>query len=130
MIPSDTILFKYEEMQIQRSSYQRCSVKKSVLKNFAKFTGKHLYQSLSVPQACNFIKKETLVQVFSCKFCAKFLRTPFLQNTSRPLLLDSKRYLIDYRFFHILHLPHASSAAQFFSFNRGPAYCFIWVSKR
>ena len=31
--------------------------------------------------ACNFIKKETLAQVFSCEFC-EILRTPFLQNTS------------------------------------------------
>ena len=29
-----------------RSSHQRCSVGKSVLENFAKFTGKHLCQSL------------------------------------------------------------------------------------
>ena len=36
--------------------------KKGVLRNFAKFTGKHLCQ------ACNFIKKETLAQVFSCEF--------------------------------------------------------------
>ena len=47
--------------------------KKGVLKNFAKFTGKHLCQSLFFNkvdlQACNFIKKETLAQVFSCKFC-------------------------------------------------------------
>ena len=32
-------------------------------------------------QASNFIKKETLAQVFPVKF-AEFLRTPFLQNTS------------------------------------------------
>ena len=32
------------------------------------------------PDACNFIKKETLAQVFPVNF-AKFLRTPFLQNT-------------------------------------------------
>ena len=30
----------------ERSSHQRCSVKKSVLRNFAKFTGNNLYQSL------------------------------------------------------------------------------------
>ena len=35
-----------------------------------------------LPKACNFIKKETLVQV---NF-AKFLRTPFLQHTWRQLL--------------------------------------------
>ena len=50
--------------------------KKGVLRNFAKFIGKHLCQNLVFnnvvglrPEACNFIKKETLVQVFSCEFC-------------------------------------------------------------
>ena len=57
-----------------RSSHQRCSMKKGVLRNFAKFTGKHLCQS-------NYIKKETLAQVFSCEFCGIskitfFNRTP------------------------------------------------------
>ena len=55
-----------------RSSHRRCSVRKGVLRNFAKFTGKHLYLSLffkKVAGACNFVKKETLVQVFSCEFC-------------------------------------------------------------
>ena len=45
-----------------RSSYQRCSAKKGVLKKFAKFPGKHLRQSLFFKKvadlACNFIKKE------------------------------------------------------------------------
>ena len=36
--------------------------KKSVLRNFAKFTGKHLCQSL-------YFKIEALAQVFSCEFC-------------------------------------------------------------
>ena len=35
-----------EEYITFKSSHQRCSVKKGVLKNFAKFTGKHLCQSL------------------------------------------------------------------------------------
>ena len=75
--------------------------KKTVLRNFAKFTGKHCASvSLLIKlqacckmakhtlkilrcehrkifkvclailqQACNFIKKETLVQVFSCELC-------------------------------------------------------------
>ena len=34
----------------------------------------------------NFIKKDTLAQMFSCEF-PKFLRTPFLQNTSNQRLL-------------------------------------------
>ena len=44
-----------------RSSHRGCSVRKSVLRNFAKFTGKHLCQSLFfnkvTSSACNFIKK-------------------------------------------------------------------------
>ena len=33
-------------------------------------------------QACNFIEKETLAQVFSCEFCEISKNTFFLQNTS------------------------------------------------
>ena len=44
-----------------RSSHLRCSVKKGVLRNFAKFAGKHLWQRFFfnkvAGQACNFIKK-------------------------------------------------------------------------
>ena len=48
--------------------------KKGVLKNFAKFTEKHLRQSLFfIKVAClrpaTLLKKETLSQVFSCEFC-------------------------------------------------------------
>ena len=60
--------------------------KKGVLRNFAKFTGKHLYQSLQ-PKACNFIKKETLAQMFSCEFW-EISKNTFLQNTSGQLLLS------------------------------------------
>ena len=59
-----------------RSNHRRCSLRKGVLRNFAKFTRKHLCQSLFFnkaadlrPKACNFFKKETLEQVFSCEFC-------------------------------------------------------------
>ena len=50
------------------SSHRRCSVKKGVLKYFAKFTGKHLCQSFFFNNVAG-------------------LRTPFLQNTSERLLL-------------------------------------------
>ena len=59
-----------------RSNHQMCSVKKGVLRNFTKFTGKHLCQSV-------FFNK---VAGLRLNF-AKFLRTPFLQNTSGRLLL-------------------------------------------
>ena len=63
--------------------------KKGVLKNFAKFTGKYLCQSLffnKVAGVCNSIKKGTLAQLFSCEFCEIF-KNIFLQNTSGRLLL-------------------------------------------
>ena len=48
-------------------------MKKGVLKNFAKFTGKHFCQTFFFNKVaggpCNFIKKETLAQVFSYEFC-------------------------------------------------------------
>ena len=82
----DIINFK---INISRSSHQKCSINKSVLRNFTKFTGNHLCQSLffnKVARACNFIKKETLAQVFSCEFC-EILKNTFLHNTSGRLLL-------------------------------------------
>ena len=55
-----------------RSSCPEVFCKKVVLRNFGKFTGKHLCQSLYFDkvagQASNFIKIETLAQVFSCEF--------------------------------------------------------------
>ena len=50
------------------SNHQRCSVRKCVLRNFAKFALKHLRQSL-------FLKKDTLAKVFSCEFCEIFKNT-------------------------------------------------------
>ena len=47
-----------------RSSRPEVFCEKGVLRNFTKFTGRHLW-----PEACNFMKKETLAQVFSCEFC-------------------------------------------------------------
>ena len=47
----------------QRSSRPEVFCKKGVLRNFAKFTEKHLCQILF------FSKVETLAQVFSCEFC-------------------------------------------------------------
>ena len=46
-------------------SYRRCSVKKGVLRSFAEFTGKHLYQSLFF----NKVAGQTMAQVFSCEIC-------------------------------------------------------------
>ena len=75
-----------------RSSRPEVFCKKGVLRNFSKFSGKHLCQSL-------FIKKETLAQLFSCEFCemnfAKFPRKPFLQNTSDVCFCKYKKDLVE-----------------------------------
>ena len=59
----------------QRDLYFQNQSSGGVLKNFAKFIGNHLCQSLfliklqaSSLQLCNFIKKENLAHVVSCKF--------------------------------------------------------------
>ena len=74
----------------------RCSrpevfYKKGVLKNFTKFTGKHLCQSLFFNKVARLrpstlLKKKLWYRCFPVRF-VKFLRKPFLQNTSgQPLL--------------------------------------------
>ena len=73
---------------LDRSSHRRCSVRKDVLRNFAKFTWKHLCQGLfmSGPKASTFLKKRLWHRCFPGN-SAKLLKTPFLQNTSGKLLL-------------------------------------------
>ena len=78
------------EMTIIRSSHRRCSVKKGVLRNFAKFTGKHLCQTLFFNNIAGLrpaalLEKRLWHRCFAVNF-AKFLRTPILQNTSGRLL--------------------------------------------
>ena len=63
-----------------KSSRPEVFCKTDVLKIFAKFTEKHLCQSL-------FIKKETLAKMYPCANFAKFLRTSFFTEQLRWLLL-------------------------------------------
>ena len=56
-IPSLFIIFPW--YFIYKSSRPELFCKEGVLRNLTKFIGKHLCQSLR-PQACNFIKNETL----------------------------------------------------------------------
>ena len=69
-----------------RSSQRRYSVKKEVLTYFAKFTGKHLCQSLFLNKAAGLrpatlLRKRLWPRFFPVNF-AKFIRTTFLQNFS------------------------------------------------
>ena len=66
-----------------------CSVKKGVLKNFAKFTGKQLCQRLFLRPA-TLLKKSLWHRCLLDSF-AKFLVTPFSQNTPGRLVLFVKK---------------------------------------
>ena len=91
---------------------------KGVLRNFAKFRGKQLWQSLFFNKVAGLrpatlLKKRLWQRCFPVNF-VKFLRTPFLQNTSgrlflgRELLLSFKgsqviTFTIFFRFLTILY---------------------------
>ena len=67
-----------------RSSHQRCSVRKGVPRNFAKFTGKHLWQSFFFNKVARLrpatLLKKTLWHRFFPVNLAKFLRTLFYRT--------------------------------------------------
>ena len=83
----------YQNCVIPRSSHQRRSVWKGVLRNFAKLTEKHQRQSLFFNKVTGLrpkalLKKRLWHRCFPVYF-AKFLTAPFLQNTSKRLLLNT-----------------------------------------
>ena len=64
-----------------RSSHWSCYVWKGVLRNFAKFTGKHQCKSLIFNKVAGLSHRYFPVNL------TKFLRKPFLQNSSGWLFL-------------------------------------------
>ena len=76
--------FRKTESCLNRSSHQRCSVRKGVLRNFAKFTGKHLCQSLFFNKVAGLrlatLLKRDSAQVFSCEFCKVSMNTFFTEH--------------------------------------------------
>ena len=92
-LPKDLIVFKQKRLiqQYAEAAHRMCSTRKGVLRNFAKFTGKHLCQSLYFNKitglrSAALLKKRLWHMCFSVKF-TKFLRTLFLQSISGRLLL-------------------------------------------
>ena len=67
-----------------RSSHQMCSVKKDVLRNFAKFAGKYLSQSLFFNKVASLISatllKKALAQMFSCEFYEIFKNNSLIEH--------------------------------------------------
>ena len=78
-----------------QNSHRRCSLKKGALKNYSKFTGKHLCQSLFANKVPRLIPATLLTKAlwhrcFPVNF-VNILRTTFLQNTSVRLLLKHQK---------------------------------------
>ena len=78
-----------------RSSHQRYSIQKAVLNVFVIFTRKQLWCSLFFNkvadlQACNFVKKMTSMQVFSCEIF-KIFKNIYLKEYLWWLLLLPKK---------------------------------------
>ena len=77
------------------SSLPEVFCKKCVLKYLAKFTGKHLCQSLFLIKllpSATLLKRETLAQVFFCEICkifknTFFYRTPPMAASASSMLL-------------------------------------------
>ena len=81
------VILKFQNFKFFRSSRLDVFCKKGVLVNFAKLTGIHLCQGLFFnkvaglrPEACNFIKKKTLTQMYSCEFCEIYKNTFFTEH--------------------------------------------------
>ena len=76
-----TLLCSEMSSSFSRSSCPEVFCKKGIFRNFAKFTRKHLCQSLSSNRVAGWglqlYKKETLTQMFFCEFCEIFKTTFF-----------------------------------------------------
>ena len=84
---SSVIAITLSQRCIQRSSRPEVFCKNDVLRNFTKFTGKHLYQSLLFNKVAGMRHtKKTLAQVFSCEFY-EISKDSFLHRT--PLVAAS-----------------------------------------
>ena len=86
-LPSFTLILLILRLIITRSSHQRCSVKKDVLKNFAKLHREapvleSLFGNFGGPQPCNFFKKRLQHRSFPVKF-AKFLEHLFWRTSGK-----------------------------------------------
>ena len=85
-----------------RSSRPEVFCEKGVLRNFAKFTRKHLCQRffLKKSTASNLIKKETLAQVFSCDFCEISKNTFVTEHLRWLLLIKQSRWQLIRQLFY------------------------------
>ena len=111
-----------------RSSHRRCSLRKGVLTNFAKFTRKHLCQSFFFNKVAGLrpatlLKKRLWHRYFPVNF-AKFLRTPFPQNTFSTEHLQASAFIFYSKEFHQWRIHFISFIS---SFPDQPLFWFRWI---
>ena len=95
------IVFAITVQMTTRSSHQRCSVRKGVLRNFAKFTGKHLcqvvfYNKVAGPQPdpATLLQKRLWHRCCSMNF-ATFPRTPFHRTPLNDFFSTIQHFLAE-----------------------------------
>ena len=77
-----------------RSCHQTCYIKKAfleILQNSQENTCTRVSFLIKLPQACNFIKKETLAQTFYCEVC-EISKNTFFHKTPLVAVSESNRY--------------------------------------
>ena len=85
-----TMQITWKKLNSSEAVVQRCSVKKSVLRNFVKFTGKHLCHSLFFNKVTGLAWDSGTDVVFCCKFCEISKKT-FSYRTPLEAASDSLR---------------------------------------
>ena len=86
------LLSKYLNFRTNQKQPTEYSVKKGVLKNFAKFIRTRLCQSLIFNKVAG-LWKETLAQVFSCEFCKIFKYTFFAEHLLKTASTNEARLM-------------------------------------
>ena len=89
----------YKSILSRKKQSPRRFCEKGVLRNFAKFTGKHLFQNIYFNKvtglACNFIKNDSLAQVFVREFC-ETSKSTFFYRTDHVAVSVSFRLFLRY----------------------------------
>ena len=68
------------QIKIKNQSPEVLYKRRCVLKNFTKFTGRQLHQSLFLNKVATLLKKETVERMFSFEFCEIVKNTYFTEH--------------------------------------------------
>ena len=126
-------MVSFVNQYIYRSSHRRCSIKKSVLRNFSKFTGKHLYQSLFFNNVTEhlwwlLLHLVCLIQSILWKefFCSQYSNN-FLKNISVLISISVYSWIICRDF--LISLANILSVVLFFMLRDSLLYKRMFPQK-